>query len=91
MIDFTLIWSKYPMKDGRKNAEKAFKATVRNDKDWEDINKALDNYKAHLSMHTWKCPKNGSTFFRNWEDWVDWKEEGTYDPLADKGIFREVT
>lgn len=90
MEQFDMLWELYPMKDGKKSARKSYISSVKTDKDKSNIAQALINYKNHLANNPWKRPKNGSTWFGNWEDWVNWQEAGTYDPLADKGIFREV-
>jgi hypothetical protein len=67
-------WCKYPVKDGKKAAEKHFLATVKNEQNVKDFDKALENYLRHLKNEDWKRPKNGKTFFNNWSDWVNWKE-----------------
>ncbi len=67
-------WLNYPNKDGKKAAQKHFLASVKSDEDLRDFDKSLENYLGHLKIETWKRPKNGSTFFNNWRDWVDWKE-----------------
>jgi len=67
---FNEIWEKYPNKDGKKAAFRHFKASVNSDKNWKDINQALSNYLAHLETEKWKKPKNGSTWFNNWQDWI---------------------
>lgn len=85
--NFDLIWKMYPNKDGRKEAGKHFKATVKTDQDWNDINKALNNYLKNLKVQSWKKPKNGSTWFNNWQDWVDWVEPAQSQedkPLSEK-------
>ncbi len=66
-------WLKYPNKDGRKAALKHFLASVKSDEDLRDFDKAIKNYLRHLEIETWKRPKNGSTFFNNWRDWVNWQ------------------
>ncbi len=76
IVDFETIWKRYPVKDGKKVARKSFDSSVKNKSDWQLINKALDNYLAHLKVTTWKTPKNGSTWFNNWQDWID-REEST--------------
>lgn len=76
---FDCLWLRYPLRDGRKDAKRHFSATVNTTEDWDAINKALRNYKNHLFFNKWKKPKNGSTWFNNWEDWIDWKEEGVND------------
>jgi len=71
---FEDIWLKYPNKDGKKAAQNHFNASVATEQDWISINKALNNYLDHLDKNDWKCPKNGSTWFNNWQDWVKWEE-----------------
>lgn len=65
---FSDIWGKYPKKDGKKSAERVFKATVKSDEDLARINRALSIY---LQSDTVKKGfiKNGSTWFNNWQDW----------------------
>lgn len=77
IVDFESLWKDYPPKgkDGKKKALGYFLKTVRSDGDLEDIKKALNNYKTHLSRETWKSPKNGSTWFNNWRNWIDRKDE----------------
>lgn len=72
---FERLWDKYPSKDGRKQAEKHFTATVKTEKDLADCEKAFANYIEHLRVESWKKPKNGSTWFNNWRDWIDWKPQ----------------
>ncbi len=74
---FDKLWEAYPSKDGKRDALKHFKATVRNDVDCNNIEIALDNYINHLKSNDWKRPKNGSTWFNGWQDWVEWIEPPT--------------
>lgn len=71
---FEEAWDGYPNKVGRKEAERHYKASVKNEKDRDDCLRARENYKTHLKIESWKKPQNGSTWFNNWRDWVDWKE-----------------
>lgn len=73
VFNFEDIWSKYPNKDGKKNAMRYFKASVLNEKDMDDIHTALSNY---LNSERVKKGyiKNGSTWFNNWRDWIDYKD-----------------
>ncbi len=68
---FDNLWAKYPNKDGKKEAIQHFQTTVLCDTDAENIQKALSNY-----LHSEKVKKgyvkNGSTWFNNWKDWVNW-------------------
>lgn len=72
-FDFETIWNKYPNKDGRKQAERSFKATVKTEQDWSDINQALDNYMKSEKVKKGFI-KNGSTWFNNWRDWINYVE-----------------
>jgi phage replication O-like protein O len=74
IVHFEDIWKDYPNRVGKKAAEKHFNASVKGEDDLEAIKKALANYKAHLGKNTWKQPQNGSTWFNNWRDWVNWEE-----------------
>ncbi len=71
--NFDSIWLQYPKKDGKKQAERHFKASIKTIADLQNCIKALKNYKAHIynnKIET-KYIKNGSTFFNNWKDWVE--------------------
>ena len=69
---FKEIWTKYPNKDGKKSAERHFKTSVKTQEDWDNINKALQNYLNSENMKK-GFVKNGSTWFNNWQDWIDFK------------------
>jgi hypothetical protein len=75
--DFESLWLKYPRKLGKHDATLHFKAQVKTDQDYADINKALDNF-LQSSQITQGDPKfipHGSTWFNNrWRDWIDFKE-----------------
>jgi len=73
-LEFENRWKKYPMKDGKKEAVKHWRASVKTEKDIQDFDMALSNYLKHLESNPWKPPKNGKTFFNNWRDWIDWIE-----------------
>lgn len=72
-FDFESLIEKYPNKDGTKKAKEKFHKTVRNQKDWLDINTALTNY-LNSSRVKNGYVKNASTWFNNWSDWVSFKE-----------------
>ncbi len=71
-FDFDSLWKRYPKRLGKKEALRHFKATVKTDEDWQNINKALDNY-----LHSKNVKENtqfiqhGSTWFNNWQDWIE--------------------
>lgn len=73
-FDFNIIWNKYPKMVGKKMAEKHFAASVKTPKDFEDITKALANYLSSKRV-AGGFVQNGATWFNNWRDWVDYKEE----------------
>lgn len=67
---FELLWKAYPAKDGKKEAFNHFKASVKTSQDADNINIALANYLDNLKVNDWKQPKNGKTWFNNWQDWI---------------------
>jgi len=73
-FDFERIWNEYENKVGKKEAVRHFNASVKTEQDYADIFTALANYKDHLKKNTWKKMQNGSTWFNNWRDWVNWLE-----------------
>lgn len=68
-FDFEMIWSRYPCKDGKKAALRYFKSSVKTQKDFEDIQTALQNYLQCEKVNK-GYTKNGSTWFNNWRDWI---------------------
>lgn len=81
---FEEIWSKYPNRVGKKQAQRHYEATVKSEKDRFDCQDALVKYQKHLEENTWKKPQNGSTWFNNWRDWFDWVEPVNVESKADK-------
>ena len=67
---FEPLWDQYPSKVGRKRAERYFNSSVITEKDLEDIQTALDNYKTSKRVKG-GFVQNGSTWFGNWQDWVE--------------------
>ena len=76
---FDTIWNKYPNRKGKKAAYKHYVASVKTEQDWNNINKALGNY---LATETVRCGyvQNGSTWFNNWQDFIDYTEPKKYEP-----------
>jgi len=67
---FEEIWAKYPEKSGKRDAERHFNASVQTLADWENIQKALDNYlKSDRVARGYT--QNGKTWFNNWPDWIN--------------------
>lgn len=85
-FDFESIWARYPNKDGKKSAFVHFEASVKTDQDWKDINKALDNYLRSERVAK-GFVKNGSTWFNNWKDWVNFS--GIVSPEAKKNEWKD--
>jgi hypothetical protein len=71
--DFETVWLLYPKKDGKKEALKHFNASVKTEDNYQDIIKAIDNYINHIKKNKIepRYIKNGSTFFNNWQDWIN--------------------
>lgn len=70
---FLLLWDKYPSKDGKKQALRYFQSSVKSEKDLKDINLALENYLKSKRVQLGFI-KNGSTWFNNWRDWINFAE-----------------
>ena len=71
---FNIIWANYPKPIGKKQALKHFLASVETGKDWSDIQVALENYKKTMPDDI-KYVKHGSTWFNNWQDYVQVVEQ----------------
>lgn len=73
---FEQIWKRYPKKVEKPFALERFQKSVVTEKDWLDINTALDNYLAHLERerHDDFYPvKNGCVWFNGkvWRRWIE--------------------
>ena len=88
-FDFESFWNKYPVKVGKKMAEKHFDSSVKTQQDFDDLNRALANYMKSKRVSN-GFVQNGSTFMNNWRDWVNYKEE-TCSKCKDKGSFMSAT
>jgi hypothetical protein len=78
--DFDAIWKRYPDKTGKDKARKSFFKSVKTEKDFQDINKALDNY-MRCSKFKSGFIQNGSTWFNDWTGYLDLTPE--IDPEED--------
>jgi hypothetical protein len=69
---FEILWQKYPRREGRKEAERHFKASVKTFQDWLDVQNALANYMRKLAREKTDAQfvKHGSTWLNNWRDYV---------------------
>ena len=67
--DFEDVWTLYPNRQGKKNAQRHFFATVKLKTDLPRIRSALDNYLKSGNVLR-GFVKNGSTWFNEWQDWI---------------------
>lgn len=78
-FDFDPIWGKYPTskKIGKKEAFGYFNTTVKTDKDYENIGRAVDNYCEYVKANNVekKYIKVACNWFEDWESWADYKDE----------------
>jgi hypothetical protein len=72
---FELLWGKYPIKEGKKQALIHYKYALSAGYAHEDIVKALANYlkKIEIEKIEAKYIKHASTFFNDWEDYLDYE------------------
>jgi hypothetical protein len=72
---FESVWQRYPSKTGMKAATKHFATSVKTMADFLDIQRALDNYLKSDRVKRGFI-QNGSTWFNNWRDWINYVETG---------------
>ena len=70
---FEEFYLKYPKRVGKKDAVRHFNASVKNETDWGNIQQALNNYLKSERVKKGFI-QNASTWFNNWQDWIDYKE-----------------
>lgn len=89
--DFEVVWAKYPKKLGKKEALGYFNMSVRTDDDFIKINQAIDNYNKHIKTNYTenKFIKEGNNWFKDWEDWVGYKEE-VRQPREDSFLLQQA-
>lgn len=68
---FEEIWTKYPKRLGKKAAFRHYTASVVTDQDCIDIADALIRYVNSDDVKRGFI-QNGSTWFNNWRDWIDY-------------------
>lgn len=73
IFGFEDVWHKYPRRVGKKEALRHFKATVKTGNDLNNIHKALERYLASKNVAKGYV-QNGSTWFNDWETWIDYTE-----------------
>lgn len=73
---FNSLWLEYPKRIGKKAAERHFKASVKGEADVIAIREALKRYKADCVGKDPQFIQNGSTWFNNWRDWINYQPMG---------------
>ena len=71
---FLAIWQLYPKKVGKNKAFEHFKRTVKTEKDLENTKKALNNYLQTKRVKEGYI-QDGKRWFKEWQDWIEYKEE----------------
>lgn len=86
---FDMIWKTYPSKAGKKAALRSFRASMKSAEDWRLIQVALNKY-LKLDKVKRGFILNGSTWFANWRDYLEYVEPGS--PKAEKFFvwFKEI-
>ncbi len=72
---FDVFWGFYPKKQGKKDALRHFKRTVKSKTDLVNFCKAFINYAAYMEQKgtLYEYLKMASSFCNQWDDWVDFK------------------
>ncbi len=85
---FETIWLRYPRRIGKKAAERHFKASVREIKDWLGVQNALECFLRQMRNEARPIEKipYGSTWFNNWYDWINYTEDKMH-PMAARAIL----
>ena len=86
LANFERAWKTYPRKQGKKEALRHYRATVKDDETAKRFMSALANYKTHIETEKIepRFIKSGGTFFNNWQDEA-WTEPQAESP---SGQFR---
>jgi len=79
-FDFESVYDRYPKKSAKAKCIAKMKASVKNDLDFSNLNKALTNYIALVEEDKAKgfekrAWKDAPTFFNNWNDFIDAETE----------------
>jgi hypothetical protein len=86
VFDFDFIWDQYPKKKGKPRAIEYFNKSVQTDQDYEDIQKALNNYLKSERV-TNGYVKDGQGWFNptEWRGWIDFSDNGKGNITTDNG------
>jgi hypothetical protein len=68
---FEKCWSEYPRREGKKEAIRHYKASVKSIDDARKLFVAIQHYKDRTEGQEMKFIKQGSSFFNNWSDYVE--------------------
>ena len=73
--NFNSLWGTYPIKEGKKEAFKHYKASLGAGDRHIDIKQALENYINKVKVENIRTQyiKHGKTFFNNWKDYLNYK------------------
>lgn len=74
-FDFEILWKRFPKRLGKKTASRHFSSSVKTDVDFQNIQKALSNYLRSIAGKEAQYVQHGSTWFNNWQDWIEYREE----------------
>ncbi len=74
LFSFESIYERYPKKVGKKQAERHFYSSIKTEEDFVNMNLALDNYLKSERVFK-NYIQNASTWFNNWADWINYKED----------------
>lgn len=86
---FNQLYKQYPKKVGKKAAMRHFRSSVKTENDQKDIQIALKHYLESKRVMNGYI-QNASTWFNNWQDWVDF-EEKICPKCKGKGFFISST
>jgi hypothetical protein len=84
--EFELIWRLYPNKDSKKKSCQIYHKIVKTYSDIENVRRALNNYLELLKLEKWRKCKSGSTFFNNYEDWIEYKQVETQQQVINNSM-----
>lgn len=91
MFDFESLWNRYPRKIGKKEAIGRFRASVKTEEDWKNINTALDNFlqTENVVKNNLKYIKHGDNWFNNWRDYIVRENTSINEPESGLSILRK--
>lgn len=74
-FDFNDAYEKYPRKVGKSAGLKTAQKTVKNEDDYNNLLKAINNYSTHVKGNDPKHIKHFSSFMSEWRDWIEYAGE----------------